>query len=113
MGLTPVKTPKVVKSLFPSYIWDVPVTDKKSIYLTFDDGPTPRVTDWVLSTLKSYNAKATFFCIGNNVKKHPEIFQNILEEGHAIGNHTFHHLKGWKHKTKVYLKDTYATEAVF
>lgn len=112
MGLTPVKTPKVVKSLLPNYIWDIP-SDKKEIYLTFDDGPTPEVTEWVLELLKTYNAKATFFCIGNNVEKYPSVFQAVVKEGHFIGNHTYNHLKGWKHKTKAYLNDIQIAEQVF
>ena len=75
----------------------------KKIYLSFDDGPTPEVTNWVLEVLQQFNVKATFFCIGENVEKHPVIYQNILDEGHAIGNHTNNHIKGWKTKTKAYL----------
>ncbi|WP_370477166.1 polysaccharide deacetylase family protein [Tamlana flava] len=104
MDFTPIKTPLVAKKMFPSYIWDIPSTEKV-IYLTFDDGPTLEITNWALNTLKQYNAKATFFCIGNNVEKHPEIFQNILKAGHVIGNHTFNHVKGWKTKTEDYLTE--------
>ncbi|WP_353776855.1 polysaccharide deacetylase family protein [Winogradskyella sp. 3972H.M.0a.05] len=113
MDLTPAKTPKVVKSLFPSYVWDIPSKHQKTIYLTFDDGPTPEVTEWVMDTLKAYNAKATFFCIGNNVEKHPDIFKKLIDEGHAIGNHTFNHLKGWKVKTSTYLEDVEHTKTIF
>ena len=102
MTLTPIKTPELAKRMFPNYIWDIPTT-KKTIYLTFDDGPTPEITNWTLNILKQYQAKATFFCIGNNIKKHPEIFQNILENEHTIGNHTQNHIKGWKTKAKDYL----------
>ena len=112
MDLTPAKTPKVVKSLFPSYIWDLP-SEEKVIYLTFDDGPTPNVTQWVLDTLKAYNAKATFFCIGSNVKKHPQLFQQLIKEGHSVGNHTYKHLKGWKVKTKTYIEDIELTRKLF
>lgn len=111
MQIIPAKTPGFVKSLFPNFIWNIN-TNKKEIYLTFDDGPTPKITDWVLSTLKDYNAKATFFCIGNNIDKHPQIFQNIIEDGHSIGNHTYNHLKGWKHKTKEYLEDIEQTKTI-
>lgn len=104
MNLTPVKTPLVVKKLFPNFIWEMP-SDTKEIYLTFDDGPTPEITNWTLDVLKLYNAKATFFCIGNNVEKHPDIFQNIINEGHAIGNHTYNHVKGWKTSVEDYLED--------
>jgi peptidoglycan-N-acetylglucosamine deacetylase len=78
---------------------------EKKIYLTFDDGPTPEVTEFVLETLKRFNAKATFFCIGKNIDKHPGIFQKIISEGHAVGNHTYNHLNGWKTKTKNYLEN--------
>ena len=104
MNFTPVKTPLAVKKMFPSYIWDITGSDN-IIYLTFDDGPTPEVTQWTLDILNQYNAKATFFCIGNNVKKHPEIFQQIINENHAVGNHTFNHKKGWKTKTSAYIDD--------
>lgn len=104
MALLPIKTPIIAKKMFPNYVWDIPSTNK-TIYLTFDDGPTPEVTNWTLNTLKKFNAKATFFCIGNNINKHPEIFKNIVIEGHSIGNHTQNHIKGWKTKSKNYLKN--------
>lgn len=100
-----VKTNYLVKKIFPNYVWDIPNHENK-VYLTFDDGPTPEITEWVLVQLKKYNAKATFFCIGNNIKKHPEIFQKIINENHAIGNHTFNHLKGWETDTDVYIENT-------
>lgn len=105
MNFTPITTPKVVKSLFPTLVWDIP-TKGKDIYLTFDDGPTPKITNWVLDTLKLYNAKATFFCIGKNIEEHPDLFKNIISKGHSIGNHTYNHLKGWKTNTKDYLGNT-------
>lgn len=84
-----------VKWLYPSYLcWEVKNKDNK-IYLTFDDGPVPEVTDFVLDTLNFYNVKATFFCVGDNVVKHPQIFQRILSEGHSVGNHTHNHIEGW------------------
>lgn len=104
MKIIPAKTPGFIKTLFPNFVWNINTKDKE-IYLTFDDGPTPEVTPWVLQILKDYNAKATFFCIGNNVISYPEIFQNILDGGHTYGNHTHSHLKGWKTKTKIYLDD--------
>lgn len=104
MNFKPIKTPKIAKKIFPNYIWDIP-TKEKVIYLTFDDGPTPEITTWTLDVLRQHNAKATFFCIGNNIEKHPEIFQSILNDGHAVGNHTHNHLKGWKTKTKAYLEN--------
>lgn len=79
---------------------------ENKIYLTFDDGPTPEITEWTLQQLKKYNAKATFFCIGDNIKKYPEIFKKVIEEGHSIGNHTFNHLNGWKTSKKDYLENT-------
>jgi len=69
---------------------------KKILYLTFDDGPTTEITNWLLSTLDKYNARATFFCVGENVAKHPEIYDRLIEKGHAVGNHTYNHLNGWK-----------------
>lgn len=95
--------------MFPDYIWEIS-TLSKELYLTFDDGPTPDVTDWVLDTLRRFNAKATFFCVGSNVKNHPELFNKIVEEGHAIGNHTHNHIKGWKTKTKPYLENVLEAE---
>lgn len=99
-----VKTPKILKRTYPKYVWDFPTVDRK-IYLTFDDGPTPTVTNWVLDELAKYRAKATFFCIGKNVIDNPELFNRINNEGHTIGNHTFSHLNGWENKHITYLKD--------
>ncbi len=111
MNLIPVKTPKLIKGIFPKYVWNMP-NDQKAIYLTFDDGPTPEITHWTLNLLKSYNAKATFFCIGDNIEKHPQIFKDIIKDGHAIGNHTFQHLNGWTTNTNVYVKDVLKTDKV-
>lgn len=97
-----VKTNWIIKKIFSNYVWDIPNTENK-IYLTFDDGPTPEITEWVLQELQKYNAKATFFCIGNNIEKYPEIFSKVIEKGHAIGNHTFNHLNGWQTATEKYL----------
>ncbi len=82
-------------------------TGEKVLYLTFDDGPHPTATPFVLDILKQYHAKATFFCIGKNVLEHPEIYQRILEEGHRVGNHTFNHLNGWKTDDKTYLDNIF------
>ena len=101
----PVKTPEFVKTLFPSLIWNK-AKSKKELYLTFDDGPTPEITATVLGILKTYSAKATFFCIGKNVENHSDIYNRILEDGHTIGNHTQNHMKGWKVSTKTYLRNT-------
>lgn len=109
MKITPVKTPLVAKKMFPNYVWDIS-TQTKELYLTFDDGPTPKITNWTLDLLKKYNAKATFFCIGVNIEKHPDIFQNIIKDGHSIGNHTQHHVKGWKTKTEGYINEVLDAE---
>jgi peptidoglycan/xylan/chitin deacetylase (PgdA/CDA1 family) len=90
--------------LLPQYVWHIP-TEDKVLYLTFDDGPVPEATPWVLDLLKKYDAKATFFCVGDNVRKHPAVYRRILEEGHAVGNHTYNHLNGWKTQTFDYLKN--------
>lgn len=99
-----VKTNWSIKKLFSNYVWDIP-NNKNKVYLTFDDGPTPEITEWVLNQLKKQNAKATFFCIGENIAKYHEIFQKVEKEGHSIGNHTFNHLNGWKTKKKNYLNN--------
>jgi peptidoglycan/xylan/chitin deacetylase (PgdA/CDA1 family) len=104
MEFIPAKLPKFVKRLFPHYVWSIS-TEEKVMYLTFDDGPTPKITSWTLDVLEQYQAKATFFCIGNNVEKHPEIFQDILKKGHAIGNHTYNHPHGLKSSTEAYLEN--------
>ncbi|HET8962902.1 MAG TPA: polysaccharide deacetylase family protein, partial [Chitinophagales bacterium] len=89
-----IKTPWYVKAVYPGLIWNM--SGQNEIYLTFDDGPVPVVTEQVLDLLMQYNAASTFFCIGENIKKHPAIFDRIIKEGHAIGNHTYNHLNGWK-----------------
>jgi len=97
-----VKTPRLLKWLYPGLIWDA-APGTRCIYLTFDDGPIPIVTPFVLNILKQYNAKATFFCIGDNISKHPDVFDEVKNAGHTIGNHTYNHLKGWDTDNKVYL----------
>jgi len=100
-----IKTPWLLKKLYPKeLIWNK-TRDQKTIYLTFDDGPIPIVTPFVLKTLKSYGARATFFCIGDNITKHTEIFNQLKADGHKIGNHTFHHLNGWNTEDDQYLKN--------
>lgn len=99
-----VKTNWLIRAIFSNYVWQIP-NDEKIVYLTFDDGPTTEITEWVLEQLNLFQAKATFFCIGNNIEKYPSIFNSILADGHAIGNHTFNHVKGWKTDTKTYLNE--------
>lgn len=94
----------ILEWIFPRYLWKVN-TDKKVIYLTFDDGPIPEVTPWVLRQLEAFQAKATFFCVGDNIRKHTDTFRSILDAGHKVGNHTFHHINGWKTPTPEYLED--------
>jgi peptidoglycan/xylan/chitin deacetylase (PgdA/CDA1 family) len=100
-----IKTSWIIKKIFPNYVWDLPNLENK-VYLTFDDGPTPEITEWILQELQKHQAKATFFCIGKNIKKQPELFAKLIGEGHAIGNHTFNHLKGWNASTEKYLENT-------
>ena len=97
-----VKTPRLLKLLYPSLLWNNS-RDASYIYVTFDDGPIPIVTPFVLKILQEYNAKATFFCIGDNINKHPDIFEEVKNAGHAIGNHTFNHLRGWATDDNTYL----------
>lgn len=107
-----VKTPKFVPPLFPNYTWKIPTKDKV-LYLTFDDGPVPEVTPWVLDELAKYNAKATFFCVGENVKKYPAIFDHIKRQGHSVGSHTFNHCNGWSTDNVPYYHNVrYAAELV-
>ena len=106
-----VKTKFFIKILFPNYIWEIPNTQKK-VYLTFDDGPTPEVTEWTLDVLKKHHAKATFFCIGHNIEKHPALFEKIIKDGHSIGNHTFNHLKGWNTSLDQYIENTKRCEEI-
>ncbi len=96
--------PRFIQRLYPERIWAFS-RSINAIYLTFDDGPIPEITPWVLNTLHKHNAKATFFCIGDNVQKYPELFKNILSEEHTVGNHTFNHLNGWKANTDEYVKN--------
>ena len=92
------------KMIYPSLMWNFS-RKEKVIYLTFDDGPHPEITPWVLELLSTYNAKATFFCVGENIEKYPDTFNQILKEGHSIGNHTYNHLNGWKTSTSEYLEN--------
>ncbi|GAC1442705.1 MAG: polysaccharide deacetylase family protein [Sediminibacterium sp.] len=99
-----IKTPWWLRALYPSLTWRIKGAEKL-IYLTFDDGPHEIATPFVLEQLARYQAKASFFCIGKNVAAHPAIYERILAEGHSVGNHTYHHLNGWKVSNEAYGKD--------
>jgi peptidoglycan/xylan/chitin deacetylase (PgdA/CDA1 family) len=101
----------LMRAVYPDFQWKVK-TNEKVIYLTFDDGPIPDITDAVLDCLAAYNAKATFFCIGDNIQKHPEVFDRVIAQGHTIGNHTFNHLRGWATKEEIYLTNFQQCEEV-
>ncbi len=90
-----VKTPRVIQDIFPNFLWRVDNDDSSTIYLTFDDGPIPELTPWILDQLDAYDAKATFFCVGDNIQKHPDIYEQIVENHHVTGNHSYNHLSGW------------------
>jgi peptidoglycan-N-acetylglucosamine deacetylase len=96
------KTNFLMRALYPNFIWRLQ-NEKKEIFLTFDDGPIPEVTEFVLEELKKYQAKATFFCIGGNIEKYSNIFQMLVNQQHTIGNHTFNHLRGWDTEDKIYI----------
>lgn len=106
-----ITTPKILRLFYPSFLWEMPKGEKK-LYLTFDDGPHPTITPQVLEILKKFNAKATFFCIGNNVNKYKDTFELIKKEGHSVGNHTFNHERGWKTKTSDYIKSVKEADAL-
>lgn len=98
-----IAPPKFVQWLFPDIVWRI--EDEDGIYITFDDGPTPGVTEWILATLKKYDAKATFFVLGKNVELYPDLYEKILSEGHSVGNHTYSHQKGWGMSVERYVED--------
>jgi peptidoglycan-N-acetylglucosamine deacetylase len=97
-----VKTPPIIKTLFSDFIWNID-TEEKEVFITFDDGPIPELTPWVLDVLAEYGFKASFFCVGDNVRKYPEIYKRIINEGHTIGNHTYNHVNGWLTDQTTYL----------
>lgn len=100
MKITP---PKFIRKMFPDLIWQI--EDERGVYLTFDDGPTPGITEWILATLRRYDAKATFFVLGKNVEMYPDLYAKILAEGHRVGNHTYSHQKGWRMPLEQYVED--------
>lgn len=100
MRFTP---PKFLKRMVPGLIWDM--EGEPDVYLTFDDGPTPGNTEWIIETLAKYDAKATFFCLGKNVEQYPDTFRKLIEAGHKAGNHTYSHQKGWNMSLERYVED--------
>ena len=96
--------PNLLKRIFPSFIWHFP-EETSALFLTFDDGPSPEMTPWVLNQLDRYKAKATFFCLGKNAELHPELYAEILHRGHTTGNHSYSHIKGWGMDTGSYIRD--------
>ncbi|MBK7037618.1 MAG: polysaccharide deacetylase family protein [Bacteroidetes bacterium] len=106
-----VKTPFYLKTVYPSLIWDI--KKKNTLYLSFDDGPIPVVTEEILNMLRAYNASATFFCIGENIRQNKNIFEKLKIDGHAIGNHTYHHLNGWKTDLEKYVEDVKLCDAEY
>lgn len=100
-----IKTPRVIQKLFPSFHWRVENPESSVIYFTFDDGPIPQLTPWVIEQLAAFNAKATFFCVGNNARRYPELMAETIAAGHSVGNHTMHHLDGWKSENVPYFHD--------
>ena len=100
MRITP---PKILRRLMPDLIWEI--EDREGVFLTFDDGPTPGITEWILATLDKYDAKATFFVLGKNVEMYPDLFRKIVDAGHRVGNHTYSHQKGWRMSLERYVED--------
>lgn len=104
--MTPARTPRWMQLLWPSRLWRMPADPvHPTLYLTFDDGPTPGVTDWILDQLDAFEAKASFFAVGQQAERHPDLLMEVMRRGHAVGTHTQHHLNGWKTKSSTYLED--------
>lgn len=108
----PASPPKLLRSLLPQCYWSLPNAQNK-IYLTFDDGPTPKVLPFILQTLDEYKVLATFFCVGENMRKHPHLVSEMLKRNHAIGNHTYNHLSGWRVKSKAYFENAEKADEVY
>jgi peptidoglycan/xylan/chitin deacetylase (PgdA/CDA1 family) len=104
--------PFLYRILFSRSLWQIKIPRQKTVYLTFDDGPIPEVTPWVLDVLDRYKVKATFFCVGDNVRKHPDVYRQLLDRGHKTGNHTFNHVQGWNNKTSFLLDNTAKADAL-
>jgi len=104
------RVPFFLPWLYPNLVWKIPTTEKE-LFLTFDDGPVPGPTEFVLETLRKFNCKATFFCIGDNIRKHPELFQKVIDDGHVIGNHTYNHVKGWSTPLEKYIDNVNQCDA--
>jgi peptidoglycan-N-acetylglucosamine deacetylase len=101
-----VKMPFWLKMMFPKGLeWSMPATTQPTVYITFDDGPHPTATPFALQQLEKHDAKATFFCVGDNVTKHPSVYKELLSHGHKTANHTFNHLNGWKTDNDTYLQN--------
>lgn len=94
---------KIMKRMLPDMVWSV--DDDSAVYLTFDDGPTPGVTEWILEQLDKYGAKATFFCLGKNIEMYPHLYDMIIAAGHKVGNHSYSHVKGWAVSLNEYVDD--------
>lgn len=109
MHLYPFKVPRIARALLAGIVWQMEPGSRR-IYLTFDDGPVPEATPWVLRRLEEYDAKATFFCVGHNIDKHPRIFDRLIRAGHTPGNHTYNHLNGFAHSGEAYLENVRQTE---
>ena len=109
--IIPARIPFWMKWIYPSFIWQMP-SNENALYLTFDDGPHPTITPLVLNLLAQYNAKATFFCIGDRVKRYPEIMERIIAEGHSIGNHTQHHVNGWNSSVSAYTEEVHQAASI-
>ena len=111
MNWYPARIPLLVPWLFPSLLYRIPM-EKPTVYLSFDDGPNPDTTPWLLHFLKQEQIPANFFCVGKNIEKYPGLFLQILDEKHKVGNHTYNHLNSWKTKADVYMNDVYKTQAL-